>query len=251
MANARNIKIPDGNGGLVTYPVEDTTSKRTRRNITNDLANLSAAVAEQNLEKYGYAIGDYFNGPSGYTYTLADRDPFYGGYSEYSVVNVHHIGIVVDCNQSVQWNKSDSTTTGYVGSNLHSYLTGTALPNVRSDFTSLFGSYANHLLSHRKIYTTNTDAWSWSEDQFISALTSVQLHGSPICDMNWHQTGEGNKPLEVFQKFFYPEILGNQNNWLRSVASASAPCYSDGSAAAGGNRGASESRGAVGLILFY
>ena len=68
--------------------------------------------------------------------------------------------------------------------------------------------------------------------------------------MNWYHTGEGNKPLEVFQKFFYPEILGNQNNWLRSIASASCPCAADYDGYASGVNGASNSHGAVGLILF-
>ena len=39
-------------------------NRRTRRDITNDLANLPTAVAEQNLAKYGYTIGDYFTGSS-------------------------------------------------------------------------------------------------------------------------------------------------------------------------------------------
>ena len=253
MANARIIKIPDGNGNLISYTLEDGKLRRQRRDISSDLANLATAVSEQDLTKYGYAIGDYFTGASGYNYILADMDTFYGEYSGYAVINTHHIGIVVDTNQNVQWNTSDSTTTGYVGSNLHTYLTGTVLNNIKSDFRTLFGGSTGleHLLSHQKLYSTNTAAWSWTTDQYISALTSVQLHGTALCDMNFYHTGEGNKPLEVFQKFFYPQILGNQNNWLRSVASASCPARADNHGGANGAAAASNSYVAVGLILFH
>ena len=253
MANVRKLKIPDGNGNLISYTVQEGQSRRQRRNISTDLANLATAVAEQDLTKYNYAIGDYFTGASGYNYILADMDTFYGGYSSYAVVNTHHIGIVVDTNQNVQWNTSNDTTTGYVGSNLHTYLTGTVLNNIKSDFIALFGGSTGleHLLSHQKLYSTNTAAWAWSSGQYISALTSVQWHGAAICDMNFYHTGEGDKPLELFQKFFYPEIMGNQNNWLRSVASASCPANADNVGTAYGNADASYSNGAVGLILFH
>lgn len=249
-ANARKFKIPDGNGGYIPYTIHDIENRRTRRNITNDLANLPAAIAAQDLGKYGYAIGDWFTGASGYSYILADMDTFYGGYDSYAVLATHHIGIVVDTDQNVQWNTSNDTSSGYVGSNLHTYLTGTVLNNIKSDIAALFGDWSSHLLKHQKLLSTGTDAWSWSADQYIAALTSVQIHGSPVCDMNWYHTGEGNKPLEVFQKFFYPEILGNQNNWLRSIASASCPCLAYSGGRAAGDGGASASLGAVGLILF-
>lgn len=229
----------------------NTLTGRARRNISSDLSNLVTAVAEQNLKKYGYAIGDYFIGPSGYKYILADLDTFYGGYNNSAVLGTHHITLVVDTDQNVKWNSSDSTTTGYAGSNLHSYMVNTVLPNVKTDVSSLFGAWADHLLSHQKLYSTNTSAWAWSSDQYISALTSVQFHGSPIGDMNFYQTGEGNKPLEVFQKFFYPEIFGNYTVWLRSVVSASCPCLAGARGQADGATAASNSLGAVGLIIFH
>ena len=63
---------------VITTKINNNT-RRTRRNITSDLANLTTAIAEQNLAKYGYAIGDYFVGASGYYYYLADMDTNYGG----------------------------------------------------------------------------------------------------------------------------------------------------------------------------
>ena len=259
-ADAVNFKIPNGNGGFNSYPIKDIKNERTRRDISSDLANLTTAIAEKNLKKYGYAIGDYFLGPvahdgNKYVYTLADENTFKGGdgYSSltYAVIPDNHITIVVDTKQNVKWNNSDSTTTGYNGSNLHSYMVNTVLPNVKSDLTTLFGDWSSHLIKHQKLLTTATSSWGWQADQYISALTSVQLHGSPICDIDFYSTGEGNKPLEVFQKYFYAEVLGNHNTWLRSVASASCPCYARNDGGAAGHAGASHSNGAVGLIIFH
>ena len=230
---------------------------RGRKDIRNSLTNLPTAISEQNLEKYGYQVGDYFDasgftGASGYRYTLADMDTFYGGYSASGVVSTHHITLLVDTNTNVKWNTSNDTSTGYVGSNLHSYLVNTVLPNVKTDIVALFGgAWSDHLISHQKLYSTGTESWAWSSGQYISAPTSVQWHGSPICDMNFYHTGEGNKPLEVFQRYFYPEIMGNQNNWLRSVASASCPAFASNVGYASGAGVASAGCGAVGLIIFH
>ena len=87
-------------------------ARRTRRNITSDLANLPTAIAEQDLTKYGYTIGDYFVGASGYYYHLADMDTNYGGYTNQAVVNTHHCGIVVDTKSTCQW-LSEGTVTNY------------------------------------------------------------------------------------------------------------------------------------------
>lgn len=261
MANARQFKIPDGNGGFNSYPIEDVRDKRTRRDISSDLANLTTAIAEQNLEKYGYKIGDYFDGPTKhgdykYRYILADMNTFNGGYNLRAVINTNHITIVVDTGVDQKWHSTaNDTTDGYVNSNLHSYLVNTVLPNVRSDIIALFGE--DRLLTHSKLFSTGNSAWAWSDGVAISALTSVQIHGSPVCDMNFYHTGEGCKLLEVFQKYSYANILGKnrstgyQDTWLRSVASASCPCFATYDGLANGYGGASASRGVVGLINFH
>lgn len=234
-----------------TIPKLAPEPRRTIQDITSRLGMLTTAIAEQNLEKYGYSIGDYFTGASTYRYTLADMDTFYGDYNAYAVVNTHHVGVVVDTNTNVKWNDTNDTSTGYAGSNLRYYLTNTALPLVRSDITALFGDSTQHLIGHKLLWTTATSSWGWTSDaQYISALTSVQLHGSPICDIDFYSTGEGNKPLQVFQKFFYPQILGNQSTWLRSINSASIACVA-GSNGGAGSLDASYSFGAAGLILLH
>jgi hypothetical protein len=89
---------------------------RTRKDIGTLVSNgtLSQAVAEQNLEKYGIHIGDYFTGTSGYTYTVADMDTFYGGYNNSANINAHHVCLVVDTNHNEPWNYSTTLTANSI-----------------------------------------------------------------------------------------------------------------------------------------
>lgn len=226
---------------------------RTRTNITNNLSNLSKAVAEQNLEKYGYSIGDYFTGASGYEYILADMDTYFGGYNNNSaVVSTHHVGILVNTKQQSKYQESGNVTS-YADSTLHSFLTTTVLDKVKSDFTTLFGNWNNHLLAHNLLNNSIGD-WgtpTWIENNYIEVLTEVQIYGSRVFGADGYQTGTGCKKLTVFDKFRYNQILGNIWFWLRSLISASSACCadSDGSSA---NRSSVRIPGwVVALILFY
>ena len=226
--------------------------RRTRRNITSDLTNLPTAIAEQDLESYGYSIGEYFVGASGYKYHLADMNPFYGGYSSYAVVDIAHIGIVVQTGATSKWNDTDSTSTGYSGSALHSYLTTTVLNNIKSDMIALFGGTTGleHLLSHQKLLTNAVSSWAWQTDQYISALSEVQVYSSRIWGIDGYQTGEACKPLQIFQKYRFNEVFGNIWFWLRDIMSASSACRA-GDAGYANRTGASAAGSVVGLILFH
>lgn len=230
----------------------ESSTRRTRRNITTDLANLSTAVAEQNLEMYGYTIGDYFIGDSGYTYILADMNTFRGAQNNYAVINQNHISIVVKTGANSKWNETNDTSTGYAGSVLHSYMTGTVLENIKSDFKALFGGSTGleHLLSHKLLWTTAVSAWDWSADaQYISALTEPQVYGTTIWSIDGYQTGEAWKQLELFKKFSYMELFGWIWFWLRSIHSATRACDASGYGHAYYDD-ASFSGGVVGLITF-
>ena len=226
-------------------------TRRTRKNITSNLGNLAKAAAEQDLEKYGYSIGDYFTGASGYTYHLADMDPYYGGYNNNAVVSTHHIGIVVDTKANSAW-LSSGTASSYSASTLHTYLKGTALTNIKSDFTTLFGS-SSHLLAHTELDNGPGGwgtTWTGLASTQICALSEVQVYGSRIFGMDGYQSGTACKCLEIFRKFRFNEILGNKWWWLRSLSSSSFACIANGCGTADIS-GLSISYGVVGLILFY
>ena len=227
-------------------------TRRTRRNITSNLDNLTTAIAEQDLTKYGYIIGDYFVGPSGYYYHLAGMDTNYGGYNNQAVVNIHHCGIVVNTMSTCQW-LSEGTVTNYSSSTLHSFLTNTALPNIKSDIATLFGDWENHLLKRTEIdnaiggWGTN---WTGLSDCLICAMTEVQMFGTRIFGADGYQTGTGCKPLELFRKYRFNEIYSNATVWLKSLISASNACFADDRGVASIDS-VSRSRQASGLILLH
>lgn len=236
----------------ITKSVITEVGRRTRKNITNNLANLTTAIAEQNLEKYGYAIGDYFVGASGYYYYLADMDTNYGGYNNQAVVNTHHCGIVVDTKSNTPWLSSGSVTN-YSSSTLHSFLTNTALPNIKSDITALFGDWSSHLLSRTELDNAVGGwgtTWSGLANCLICAMSEVQFYGARIFGCDGFQTGTCSKPLELFRKFRFNEIYGNVAIWLKSICSASNACYADGLGLAA-ITGVTGSNRASGLILFH
>lgn len=236
---------------VITTKINNNT-RRTRRNITSDLANLTTAIAEQNLEKYGYVIGDYFIGTSGYYYHLGDMNTNYGGYNNLAVVNTKHCGIVVDTKSTCQW-LSEGTVTNYSSSTLHAFLTDTALPNIKSDIAALFGDWESHLLKRTELDNAIGGwgtTWEGLKDCLICAMTEVQIYGSRIFGVDGHQTSSGCKALELFRKYRFNEIYGDTSIWLKSIISASDTCRAgnDGNA---GRGSVSNSLRASGLILFH
>ena len=225
--------------GKLDASLFNALNRRTRRNISSDMANLSAAIAEQNLAKYGYSIGDYFVGASGFVYTLADMDTYYGGYNSYAVVNTHHIAIVVDTLLTTAWLASGSLT-GYQASTLHQLLKGSSvLAKIKTDIAALTGdSWSSHMVPHAKLYATYANSafsWAWEgssggQTEYISAMTEMDVYGAPIWSgtdalTDRFQQGETAKQLELFKKFRFNEIFGNNWVWLRSMHSASNACY--------------------------
>lgn len=227
---------------------------RTRRNITSDLANLTTAIAEQNLEKYGYKIGDYFVGPSGYQYNLADMDPYYAGYTLFAVTETHHCGIFVDTKSTCQW-LSGGEVTSYSASDLHAFLKGTALNNIKNDMKSLFGGTTGleHLLPRTELDNAIGGwgtTWGGLRDTYICALSEVQIHGANVFSIDAYQTGTACKQLELFSKYRFNEIVGYADMWLRSIGSKTFPCFISRE----GNCSVSvltTSLWACGLILFH
>ena len=253
--------------------------RRVRKNITSEIqedngARLIAAIAEQDLAKYGFAIGDYFESPTTRTlkqqssnastetntsvklrYHLADMNTYYGGYSSYSVVSTPHIGIVVDTMVTRQWHTGDASS-GYNGSTLQAFLQGTStgqvMTAIKADMIALFGGSTGleHLLSHQKLFTSAFANWEWQADKYISALTESEISGHTEWSGNTYQEGEAVKPLELFRKFRWNEIFGNAWIWLRNLYTSSSACYADNIGALG-RRSVSHTGRAVGLILFH
>lgn len=211
------------------------TPSGLRQCITTDGVDLSIM---------GYSIGDEYQINTNYKAVIADIDTFYGGYDSYAVVSSHHVGLLIVGKAGTitsKWNNSDSTASGYNGSVLH-----TTLKGLISTIEGALGT----LISHQKLLTTATSNWAWQASQKISALSECQIYGAPIWSIDGYQQGEAWKQLEVFRKFSFNEIFGNQSVWLRSARSASGACLAASHGRASDDS-ASTAHGVVGLVLFH
>lgn len=200
-----------------------------------DLSVLKQAVADGNLEKYGLKPGDQKT-INGRTYVIAGLNPMKGTSTPYRL-NTNHVGLIVIPHVTQKWNASGNTYTGadgrgagYANSDLHYYLVNTLLPLVKGDLG------ATNLLAHSKLLsnavnqngvnkfgeaTGCSSGWGWVTDQYICALSEVQVYGAAIWSSSGYDTGEACRQLEVFQKYSHTEIFGGEYPWLRDVVSAS------------------------------
>lgn len=197
------------------------------------LDDLHAAVTANSLAKYGLKVGDQKT-INGRTYVIADLNTMKGTSTPYRITQ-NHVGLIVIPHTTQKWNASSNTYTGadgrgagYANCDLHYYLVNTLLPLVKGDLG------ATNLIAHSKLLSKAVNqngynkrgeasgcssAWDWVADQYICALSEVQVYGAAIWSSSGFDTGEACRQLEVFQKYSNTEIFGNENPWLRDVAS--------------------------------
>lgn len=241
-----NLRVPllDASGnptGSVTWgKIAQTLERRTR--LTDfDLTTLQQAVADQCLEKYGLKVGDEKT-INGHTYVIAGLNPMKGTSTPYRV-NADHVGLIVIPHTTTKWNASGNTYTGdaergagYANSDLHYYLVNTVLPLVQTDLGS------SNLIAHSKWLSNavNQSGYnkmgdnsgcasgaSWVTDQYICALSEVQVYGSVVWSSSGYDTGEACRQLDVFRHYNNTEIFGSERPWLRDVVSASSAAGAD------------------------
>jgi hypothetical protein len=173
---------------------------------------------------------------NGRTYVIAGLNPMKGTYTPYRVT-ANHVGLIVIPHTTTKWNASGNTYTGadgrgagYENSDLHYYLVNTLLPLVQTDLGS------GNLIAHSKSLGNAvnqggynrmgsasgcTSGRGWIADQYISALSEVQVYGATIWSSNGFDTGEACRQLDVFRHYNHTEIFGGEQPWLRDVVSAS------------------------------
>ena len=278
------VYVFDDFGGYVDISgkLDKTTfealNRREIRDITSIVradngASLLAAIAEQNLAKYGFSIGDYFESPTARTlvsqtyssgtvttqtvqvklkYYLADLDTWYGGYASYEVVGTHHVTLLVDAGITRQWHSaSDITNVGYNLCALYNYLKGDILTAIKADMKAIFGGSTGleHLISHQLYMTKSFTACEWTET-YIHTPSEVEIYGSNIFSGNDYQKYAYNKKLAIFDKYRFNQIFGNIPIWLQNMYSASGACRANHSGLAGTSSPVDTHR-AAGLILLH
>ena len=261
----------------------ETLNRRTRKNFTASgmtyfINTLKSAIEDQDLEKYGMKVGDYYtvtHGTNTYNYVIAGLNTMRGTSTPYRL-NYDHVGIIVDTDITHKWNESGNTyqstntystggtwttgasAAGYANCDLHYYLTTTVLGNVKTDLGS------GNIKSHYKLYSNavNTSgynrfgsaggcssSWTWYANQEICALSEVQVYGSIVWSSSGYDTGEACRQLDVFRVYNMNEIFGNEYPWLRDVASSSDACRVGNNGNAD-NATASPANYVAALILF-
>lgn len=258
--------------------VVDRILSRSPRDITSNIqadngASLFAAIAEQDLAKYGFSIGDYFESPTAHSlvsqtyssgsvttqtvqvkfkYFLGDPDTWYGGYPSYEVVDDHHLSILVDTGITRQWHStSDITSVGYNLCALYNYLKGDILTAIKADMKALFGGSTGleHLIQHQLYMTKSFTANEWTQT-YIHTPSEVEIYGSNILSGNDAQKYAYNKKLAIFDKYRFNQIFGNISIWLCNMYSAAAACTASSNGHAG-NSGPVTTHRASGLILLH
>ena len=263
----RRICLLDASGNPIgSDTIENVAAITNRRTMLTDfdLATLKKAVADQNLEKYGLKVGDQKT-INGHTYVIAGLNPMKGTSTPYRVT-ANHVGLIVIPHTTQAWNASGNTYTGaggrgagYANSDLHYYLVNTLLPLVQNDLGS------GNLIAHSKLLGIDvnqsgynkrgeasgcTSNWGWVVDQYISALSEVQVYGSVVWSSSGYDTGEACRQLDVFRHYNHTEIFGSEYPWLRDVVSASYAAVADNNGYANTNP-ASRANYVAALILFH
>lgn len=248
---------------LVSVLSGNTAADNYARKTDFDLAVLKKAVTDGNLEKYGLKPGDQKT-INGHTYVIAGLNPMKGTSTPYRLTQ-NHVGLIVIPYTTHAWNADGKTTAvsgghgaGYANSELHAYLQSDILPMCQNDLG------AANLLAHTKLLSTAVNAtginrfgeaggcsssWEWKSNQYICALSEVQVYGGTVWSSSGFDTGEACRQLEVFQRYSHTEIFGGEYPWLRDVVSSSyaAIADSDGDAA---SDAASRGYYVAALILF-
>lgn len=212
----------------------DAYTSHARQDISSRISELPAAIQSLNPAKHGFYEGDHFAGPvhTTYDYILFDYNHWYGAYDNQAVVATPHWGVLVNTKTTHVWNASGKTAGGYVGSDLHAYLTGDVLTAVKEDMAKL----GLNLISNSRLYSNAvTDgvygkmgaasgastSWDWSTGQQIAAPTESEIYGVSPNSSSLFDTGEGFKQGEACRRYRINELIGNIFPWLRDVVSSS------------------------------
>lgn len=177
-------------------------------------------------------IGDYWV-IGGYNWRIGMFDPWYNvGDTNFAT---HHLGIIPDTVlYNAQYNTSNTTEGGYVGSALYSGI-GTARTTVKNAFG------AAHVPTHRILLPTTCTGGkytSWAlRDEDIMLPTEVMVYGTRA----WGDSGNNGYSV-ASQDCQWPLFAlspqhrhTRQNYWLQDVSSASGFAYVTGNGYASGN----------------
>ena len=163
-------------------------------------------------------IGDYWT-INGVNWRIGMFDPWYNvGDTNFAT---HHLGIISDTSlYNAQYNTSNTTEGGYVGSALYSGI-GTARTTVKNAFG------ASHVPTHRILLPTTCTggkytSWAW-RDEDIMLPTEVMVYGTRAwCDSGNNGYSVASQDCQWPLFALSPQHRHTrQDYWLQDVSSAS------------------------------
>lgn len=197
-------------------------------------------------------VGDYWV-INGVNWRIADFDPYYRCGDNISLD--HHIGVVPDTNlYSTQWNETNDTSTGYVGSAIRANIKAASASAAGAEEKVIAAFGDAHVLSYRAIYPTTysggvATGWAWT-DARVELMNEVEVYGCNVwASMPGYETGINKRQLSLFR--LSPQFINIRTGWwLRGVGFATSACIVGASGCADFT-GASYSLGVRPLSLIH
>ena len=182
-------------------------------------------------------VGDYWT-INGVNWRIADFDPYYRCGD--NVALGHHIAVVPDANlYSTQWNETNDTSTGYVGSAIRANIKASSdtAAGAEEKVIAAFGSA--HVLSYRAMYPTTyasgaATSWAWTGAR-VELMNEAEVCGCSVwVSAPGFETGINKRQLSLFR--LSPQFINIRvARWLRGVRSALNACNVSASGFAGNN----------------
>ena len=215
-----------------------------------DYAKMSRAISAYER------TGQYQTTGSQYV-TIAGLDMHYGdgdGGDSVSALTYHHADMVAGQGFGgtqhfgiSRMNSSNTTTGGYVGSEMHTTTIGAVTSSGATGSTAtinqqLYAEFGSHLKTHRCLLSnamTSTNynrfgtaggaasGWTWTSVQAV-LLSEIECYGSTVWSSSGYDTGNGNKQLPLFAHA--KQAMNNRTGyyWLRDIASSAHFCGCNG-----------------------
>jgi hypothetical protein len=246
-----------------------TLNSKINQNEYKDItSDYTSGVFSANLDKYnpGNYIKRTYNDAT-YVMVLADYDYFYAPYGLWNaLLTKHHWVALVLGFTSGQMNSSDTTSGGFRGSAMYTWLQSDCLTVIKN-------IAANHYLTNQRLISNGTYngygnqghgfGWEWTE-MAACLMSEIQLFGSKCwSDIGW-SCGEANRQLDLFRNDSYMNVLGRDfgqggqkiyecHCWLRDISAGSPGTAFCGASYDGvaGYWGASSSFGRYPIINLY
>ncbi len=141
-------------------------------------------------------------------------------------------------------NSSNSTSGGYVGSEMHGTTLGAVVSSGSTASTAtinqqLYAEFGSHLQTTRELLANAMDSarynrlgqasgatsgWAWTSCQAV-LMSEIEVYGSIVWSSSGHDTGTACRQLPLFAHSKLAQNNRSAYYWLKDVASASDFCF--------------------------